>query len=71
MVDKKASKAPKEVSKKKKKVFKSPSAFAVLFVIIAFMAGLTWVIPSGKYERAEKDGREYVVSGTYKEIPKE
>lgn len=58
MVDKKASKAPKEVSKKKKKVFKSPSAFAVLFVIIAFMAGLTWVIPSGKYERAEnREGR--------------
>ena len=34
--------------KAKKKIFKSPSAFAVLFVIIALMAGLTWLIPSGR-----------------------
>lgn len=34
---------------KKKKAFKSPSAFSVLFVIIAVMAGLTWLVPSGRY----------------------
>ena len=62
--DKKAtSKVGKKVSKKLK-VFKSPSAFSVLFVIIALMAGLTWVIPSGQYER--KGGE--IVPGSYKEI---
>lgn len=42
------SKAKKRVSKKKK-AFKSPSAFVVLFSVIAAMAAATWVIPSGRY----------------------
>lgn len=61
--DKKATSKVGKVSKKLK-VFKSPSAFSVLFVIIALMAGLTWVIPSGQYER--KGGE--IVPGSYQEI---
>ncbi|WP_392486071.1 YfcC family protein [Haloimpatiens sp. FM7315] len=33
-----------------KKKFKMPSAFAVLFLFIIFVAILTWFIPAGKYE---------------------
>ena len=42
--DKTTSKKVEKISKKLK-VFKSPSAFSVLFIIIAIMAGLTWLIP--------------------------
>ncbi|MDO7205661.1 hypothetical protein Q5M85_17710 [Paraclostridium bifermentans] len=30
------------------------------------MAGLTWIIPSGQFDRTEVDGRSVVVPGTYK-----
>ena len=62
-----------EKVKKAKKKLRSPSAFSVLFVVIAFIAALTWVIPSGSYETkpdpndADKTVR---VQGTYKEVPK-
>ena len=36
-------------AKRNRKHIKMLSAFAVLFGIIAMMACLTWVIPSGKY----------------------
>ena len=39
-----------EKIKKTKKKLRSPSAFAGLFVVIAIMAALTWIIPSGQYQ---------------------
>lgn len=63
-----------EKVKKVKKKLRSPSAFTVLFVVIAFMAALTWVIPSGQYDMkaSPSDPEEMVrVPGSYKEIPKE
>ena len=51
----------------KKKIFKSPSAFSVLFIIIAVIAGLTWLVPSGSYQR-DADGK--IQSGTYAETNK-
>ena len=58
---------------KKKKVFRSPSAFAGLFVVMVVMAALTWIVPSGMYNtqpdpnNAEKTVR---VPGTYHRIDK-
>ena len=60
-----AKKTDKKVSKKLK-VFKSPSAFSVLFIIIAIMAGLTWLIPSGRYEYTTNEkGESSIKSGSY------
>ena len=62
-----------EKLKKTKKKLRSPSAFAGLFVVIALMAVLTWIIPSGQYQTqvdpndAEKTVR---ISGTYEQVPK-
>ena len=62
-----------EKAKKVKKKLRSPSAFTVLFVVIALMATLTWVIPSGSYmtkpdpNNSEKTVR---IHGTYKEDSK-
>lgn len=47
-----------------------PTAYTVLFLLIVFVAALTWVIPAGKYERAmnESVGREVAVPGTYQQV---
>ncbi|MGB2079159.1 MAG: YfcC family protein [Vibrio sp.] len=47
--------------------FKFPSAYTILFILIAIVAALTWVIPAGQYERTMNEdlGREVPVSGTY------
>ncbi len=71
------------MAEKKKKAFKSPSAFNVLFIIIALMAALTWVIPSGEYKDVTvtkeitkvKDGKtitkkEKETKKVYKEVKK-
>ena len=58
---------------KKEKHFKPISAFAGLFAIIAIMAGLTWVIPSGSYEMIPDpadSSKEIRKAGTYQEVEK-
>ncbi|WP_458790944.1 YfcC family protein [Yoonia sp. MH D7] len=48
-----------------------PTAYTILFVLIALVAVLTWVIPAGQYERIadETVGRSIAVAGTYAEVP--
>ncbi|NOI33750.1 YfcC family protein [Vibrio cyclitrophicus] len=50
--------------------FKFPSAYTILFILIAFVALLTWVVPAGQYNRAmnEELGREVPVTGTYQAV---
>ena len=57
-----------EKIKKAKKKMRSPSAFSALFVVIALMAALTWVIPSGTY-KVDDDGNR--ISGTYQQVKKD
>jgi uncharacterized ion transporter superfamily protein YfcC len=47
-----------------------PTAFTILFVLIAVVAALTWIVPAGQYERtySEALGREAPVPGTYAEV---
>lgn len=47
-----------------------PTAYTILFVLIIFVAALTWVIPAGQYDRAmnEDVGREIAVPGTYQTV---
>lgn len=47
-----------------------PTAFTILFALIALVAVLTWIIPAGQYdrERNEKVGREFAVPGTYQTV---
>lgn len=46
---------------------KFPSAYTILFLLIAFVALLTWIVPAGQYERTmnEELGREVPIAGTY------
>ncbi|ASJ72276.1 YfcC family protein [Granulosicoccus antarcticus] len=47
-----------------------PTAYTILFLLIIFVAALSWVIPAGSYDRAMSDsvGREIAVAGTYKTV---
>ena len=49
------------------KNLKLPSAYTILFCIIAFMAVMTWLIPAGQYQTVMNEtlGKEVAVAGTY------
>ncbi|MBK7104293.1 MAG: putative basic amino acid antiporter YfcC [Ignavibacteriae bacterium] len=53
---------------KKKYKFKVPNTYLLIFLILVFIAVLTWIIPGGQYERIVKDGREVVVQNSFKFI---
>jgi uncharacterized ion transporter superfamily protein YfcC len=48
-----------------------PNAFSILFALIVIVAGLTWIIPAGKYQRvvSEALGKDVPVAGTYAATP--
>lgn len=50
--------------------FRFPTAFTILFALIALVAALTWIIPAGEYERQMNQalGTEAPVPGTYHEV---
>ncbi len=54
-----------QIDEKKSKRVKMPSAFTILFGLIALIAVLTWVIPAGTYSTTS-DGT--LISGTYKTV---
>ncbi|MEM1327468.1 MAG: YfcC family protein [Bacteroidota bacterium] len=46
-----------------------PHAVAILFGIIVFVTVLTYLLPSGNYERILVDGRNRVIPGSYETVP--
>lgn len=50
---------------KQKKQFKSPNAYVIIFLIMAFVAVLTWFVPGGEYQ-VDDAGR--AIAGTYKQV---
>jgi len=47
-----------------------PHPVILLFGIFIFVSLLTFILPSGRYDREEVNGRSRVIAGTYKVIPK-
>jgi uncharacterized ion transporter superfamily protein YfcC len=47
-----------------------PTAYTILYLLIVFVAALTWIIPAGQYERRMNDeiGRKVAVPGTYQTV---
>lgn len=60
--------------KEKKSKFSMPHVYTLIFVLIVLMAVLTWIVPSGQFERTVMDTaageREVVVAGTYSSVEK-
>ena len=52
------------------KQFKVPHVYAIIFSLIVIFAVLTWIVPSGSYQRQEVNGREVTVAGTYEQSEK-
>jgi uncharacterized ion transporter superfamily protein YfcC len=48
---------------------KFPDTLLILLAIMLVFIGLTWVVPSGVFERAVVNGREVIVPGTYELVP--
>ena len=44
---------------KEKKQFKSPNAYVIIFMVMLFVAALSWIIPGGAYE-LDQIGRAHV-----------
>lgn len=58
-----------KIKKIRKRPFKMPSAFAIIFGIIALMALLTWIIPSGQYAMTDGDDPT-PIAGTFERVDK-
>ncbi|WP_195544303.1 YfcC family protein [Collinsella aerofaciens] len=52
------------------KQFKVPHVYAIIFALMVIFAVLTWIVPSGSYQRQEVNGREVAVAGTYEQSEK-
>lgn len=52
------------------KRFKVPHVYAIIFALMVIFAVLTWIVPSGSYQRQEVNGREVTVAGTYEQSEK-
>ncbi len=55
--------APQGIQKKKQ--FKSPNAYVIIFMIMVFVAILTWFVPGGTYELDEAG---HSIGGTYTQV---
>ena len=47
---------------------KMPHVFALLFLIAALVAAMTWIVPAGEFERVKENNITKVVPGTYRQI---
>lgn len=63
-----------ETPKKQKKKIELPHVYTIAFALIILFAILTWIIPSGQFERTTVDTaagtREVAVAGSYQEVEK-
>lgn len=59
---------------KKRIKFALPHSYSLIFIIIMFVAVLTWILPSGQFERQEvtvgDSVRSVIVPGTYQHVDK-
>ena len=62
--------APSGAMEKKPKKLKLWHVYTIIFALLAVVTVLTWIIPSGQYQRTEVDGREVTVAGTYETVDK-
>lgn len=51
--------------------FKMPHTLVIVSALIVVVLLLSWIVPSGAFERTEKEGRQVPVPGSYQEVAKE
>lgn len=58
-------------NKKKKKNTAGLNAFVLMFIIVVVISILTFLLPSGEFEREEVEGRTVVIPGTFETVEAE
>jgi uncharacterized ion transporter superfamily protein YfcC len=48
---------------------KAPNTYLIIFSLIVVVAAFTWIIPGGKYQTEEREGREMLVPGSFEYVP--
>lgn len=59
------------VTLREKKKVRLPHVYILLLIIICFVWALTYVIPTGEFEREMADGKNIVIPGTYHQVDAE
>lgn len=59
-----------ENSQPAKSSFRMPHTLVIVGSLILIVLVLSWFIPSGTYQREEKEGRQVTVPGTYQQVEK-
>ncbi|HEX2062702.1 MAG TPA: hypothetical protein VHK90_18315 [Thermoanaerobaculia bacterium] len=52
------------------RTFRMPHTLVIVGTLVVLVLALSWVVPSGRYERVEKDGRQITIPGTYERVAK-
>lgn len=52
----------------KLKSLKAPNTYAIIFSVIIIVAIFSWILPSGEFDREDRNGRMIVKSGSYHEV---
>ncbi|HJQ37370.1 MAG TPA: hypothetical protein VKB93_09545 [Thermoanaerobaculia bacterium] len=52
------------------RTFRMPHTLVIVGTLVVLVLALSWVVPSGSYQRVEKDGRQITMPGTYQQIAK-
>ncbi len=50
--------------------FRMPHTLVIVGALVVVVLALSWLIPSGTYQRVEKEGRQVTVPGTYEQLDK-
>ena len=59
-----------EAAKENGRTFRMPHTLVIVGSLIVFVLVLSWLLPSGTYQTAEKAGRTVTVPGTYQQVEK-
>jgi uncharacterized ion transporter superfamily protein YfcC len=52
------------------KTIRMPHTLVIVMALVVIVLVLSWVLPSGEFQRIEKAGRQVTVPGTFKYLPK-
>lgn len=52
------------------RTFRMPHTLVIVSALVVLVFALSWLVPSGTYERVEKNGRQVTVPGTFHEVSK-
>ena len=59
-----------EITELTPRTFRMPHTLVIVASLVVIVLAMSWLIPSGTYQRVEKNGRQVTVPDTYKQVEK-